>query len=330
MAFTGTAKAGYRATQTMREPRGLVTIQDFVRWGASRFNEAGLFFGHGTDNALDEAAALVLFALQLDQALPAAYLSCRLTPPERDAVANLIERRIRERKPLPYLTRHAVFAGYDFYIDEQVLVPRSPLAEVVERGFAPWADPEAIGRVLDLGTGSGCIGIASALYLPQASVDLVDLSPSALAVAERNVARYGLEGRVRVLESDLFEAVAGRRYDVIVSNPPYVATDELSALPSEYHAEPRLALAGGETGLDVIVRILRGAHEHLSPGGVLVVECGNSADALVSRFPRAPFTWLEFERGGDGVFLLTREELVDLVASWEQWTPDDPVGVAAG
>lgn len=307
--------AGPLPVESLTEANGLVTLQDFIRWGASRFNEAELYFGHGTDNALDEAAALVLFALHLDQSLPPAYLDCRLTPPERLAVLRLIERRIEERKPLAYLTRHAIFAGYDFHVDERVLVPRSPLAEVVEQGFAPWLDPEGIGRLLDLGTGCGCIGIAAALYLPQVSVDLVDVSPSALAVAESNLAHYGLQGRVRALESDLFGALGGQCYDVIVSNPPYVASDELSALPSEYQAEPSLALAGGRTGLDAIVRILAHAHEHLNPAGILVVECGNSADALVRRFPQAPFTWLEFERGGEGVFLLTREQLVELVAA---------------
>jgi len=298
------------------QPEGLISIQDFIRWGASRFNEAGLFFGHGCDNALDEAAELVLSALHLPADFPGAYRDCRLTPDERGAVAALIERRVRERCPVAYLTRRARFAGLDFLVTEDVLVPRSPLAELVEDGFAPWLDPEQIGRVLDLGTGSGCIGIAAAVYLPEASVDLVDVSPRALAVAAANVARFDLAERVRVIESDLFSALAGQCYDLIVSNPPYVAVEELAALPAEYHAEPGLALAGGDDGLDLVREILRQAAEHLTPHGVLICEVGSSAEALEWQFPEVPFTWLEFARGGDGVFLLTREQLVAYAASF--------------
>lgn len=290
---------------------GLYTIQDFIRWGASRFNAEGLFFGHGTDNALDEAAQLVLFSLHLPPDLPTGYQACRLTYRERDAIAELLERRIHERKPAAYLTNRAWFAGLELYINEDVLVPRSPLAELAEAGFDPWIDPERVTRVLDLCTGSGCIGIATAVYLPEAEVDLVDLSPEALAVASHNVELHGLEDRVQVQESDLFAALGGRKYDVIVTNPPYVSAAELESLPDEFHREPRVALAGGDDGLDLVLRVLRDAPEFLEEGGILVVEVGNSASGLERRFPDLPFLWLEFERGGEGVFLMNREQLVE-------------------
>lgn len=295
-----------------------MTIQDFIRWGASRFNEAGLFFGHGTDNALDEAAQLVLFALHLPPEVPASYRDCRLTYPERAAVAELLEQRLVERKPAAYLTNRAWFAGLELYINEDVLVPRSPLGELIEAGFDPWIEPERIGRVLDLCTGSGCIGIASAVYLPDADVDLADVSQAALAVASRNVELHGLEGRVRVLESDLFAALDGEPYDVIVSNPPYVSAAEMETLPEEYHKEPRLGLAGGESGLDLVMRILSDAPSHLTEGGILVVEVGNSAAELERRFPDLPFLWLEFERGGEGVFLINREQLMEFHPLFEE------------
>lgn len=292
-------------------PVGLLSIQDFIRWGASRFMEADLFFGHGTDNALDEAAELVLYALHLPSDLPPAYRDCRLTTSEQEAVAALLGRRIEERRPAAYLTERARFAGFEFHVTGDVLVPRSPIAELVEQGFAPWVDPDRVERVLDLGTGSGCIGIAAALHLPDATVDLVDVSPAALAVAERNVARYALADRVRLIESDLFAALAGCRYDVIVSNPPYVAAAVLAALPAEYLSEPRQALAGGASGLDFVSPILAGAADHLAEEGVLIVEVGCSAEALVARYPDVPFVWLDFARGGEGVFLLTKAQLDD-------------------
>jgi ribosomal protein L3 glutamine methyltransferase len=293
------------------QPGGLISIQDFVRWGASRFNAAGLFFGHGTDNALDEALNLVLHALHLPPDLPPAYRDCRLTARERVTVTDLIERRISERKPAAYLTQRAWFAGLEFYVNEDVLVPRSPLAELIEAGFDPWIDADGVSGVLDLCTGSGCIGIATAVYLPHVEVDLVDISAAALRVAETNVENHGLTDRVRVAESDLFSALAGRRYDIIVSNPPYVGAEELLSLPEEYRNEPALGLAGGESGLDLVLRILRDAPNFLAEGGILLVEVGNTAAELMRRFPEAPFLWLEFERGGEGVFLLNRDQLVD-------------------
>jgi len=299
-------------------PEGLLTIQDFIRWGASRFNAEGLFFGHGTDNAIDEATALVLFALHLPPDLPAIYRDCRLTWPEREAVTEVLDRRIGERKPAAYLTNRAWFAGLEFFVNEDVLVPRSPLAELVEAGFDPWLEPESIERVLDLCTGSGCIGIAAAVYLPDAEVDLADISRPALDVAARNVAAHGLNDRVRILESDMFNGIGGQTYDVIVSNPPYVGAAELATLPDEYQKEPRIALAGGESGLDFALRILRDAPNYLRDSGILIVEVGDSAIELERRFPDLPFLWLEFERGGEGVFLINREQLIEFQPLFEQ------------
>jgi len=299
-------------------PEGLLTIQDFIRWGVSRFNAEGLFFGHGTDNALDEAAQLVLHALHLQPDLPAAYRECRLTFPERGAVCELLERRINERKPAAYLTNRAWFAGLEFYVNEDVLVPRSPLAELVEAGFDPWVGAEGLHRVLDLGAGSGCIGIACAVYLPEVEVDLAEVSPAALEVASINRARHHLEDRVQLLQSDLFEHIRDRRYDIIVSNPPYVSTTELATLPEEFRKEPELGLAGGETGLDLVLRILRDAPTYLNEGGVLVVEVGNAAAELERRFPDLPFLWIEFERGGEGVFLMQRDQLTEFNPLFEK------------
>ena len=299
--------------------KGLRTVADFVRFGASRFNEAGLCFAHGTDNAIDEAFALVLHALHLPARppLPSELFHARLSRDERREVRALLRRRIEERIPTAYLTGEAWFAGLRFEIDRRVLVPRSPIAELIEAGFHPWVDLDRVRRVLDLGTGSGCIAVACAHAFLGARVDAVDTSPGALEVARRNVALHGLEGRVRVLESDLFEGLgrepdggAAARYDLIVSNPPYVPDAELAGLPPEFEAEPALALAGGPDGLDVVGRIVEEAPRWLVPEGALVVEIGASPAvraALEARFD-LPFVWLEPERGGEGVFLLHRRD----------------------
>ena len=287
----------------------LTTLRDYVRYAISCFNEAELFFGHGTSGPLDEAAALVLHALHLPYDLPGGYFQSTLTLAERERVLDLMDRRIRERKPLAYLTHEAPFAGHQFYVDERVLVPRSPIAELIEAEFSPWVESDRVERILDLCTGSGCIAIASAFAFPDAEVDAVDISPDALEVADINRRRLGVEDRVRTIRSDLFQALAGERYDIIVSNPPYVSTSEWQDLPVEFHAEPKLGLESGADGLDCVRQILRDASDHLTDEGILIVEVGSAAEALVSAFPEVPFCWLEFERGGDGIFLLTADQV---------------------
>jgi ribosomal protein L3 glutamine methyltransferase len=287
----------------------LATIRDLVRWGASRFKEAGLFFGHGTDNALDEALALVLHALHLDHSLPADYLDARLTKSERAAAVELLAQRYITRKPAAYLIGTAYFAGLNFKVTEDVLVPRSPIAELIEEGFTPWLDPDQVSSVLDLCTGSGCIGIACAYAFPEARVDITDISPTALAVARENIASHGLDDRVEAIQADVWEGLPAGQYDLIVSNPPYVDAEDMAELPDEYQHEPALGLAAGAEGLDVVSRILGGAADRLNPGGILVVEVGRSAGHLMDRYPGVPFLWLDFERGGGGVFLLTADQL---------------------
>lgn len=287
----------------------LHTLADFVRWGASQFNEAKLHFGHGTDNAIDEAITLVLHTLHLS-AIPETLWHARLTSQEKQQIDELFLRRIGERMPCAYLTNEAWFMNLPFYVDDRVLIPRSPIAELIEQQFRPWVDPEQVMQVLDLCTGSGCIGIAVAMALPNAIVDATDVSLDALAVAERNVERHELTEQVQLIQSDMFSNLMGKRYDIIVSNPPYVDAQELAALPPEYAHEPRLGLAAGEDGLIFVKQILRHAVHHLTHHGILIVEVGASAEALIAEYPEMPFTWLEFKRGGDGVFLLTAEQLM--------------------
>lgn len=287
----------------------LHTLRDLVRFGASAFNEAGLHFGHGTDNALDEALALALHALRLDHTLAPAYLDSRLTEAEIGRIHALYARRITERLPVPYLTQEAWFAGLPFYVDERVVIPRSPIAELLERRVEPWIDPERARRVLDLCCGSGCIGIAAAYVFPDAEVDLVDCDPGALEVAAQNVREHGVADRVRTVESDLFAGLAGRRYDLILSNPPYVAAASYATLPPEYRHEPETGLESGPEGLDHPLAILAGAAEHLNPGGVLALEVGESRNALEQTLPGLNLVWVELERGGEGLAVVTREAL---------------------
>lgn len=288
----------------------LHSIRDFIRFGASQFRAAGLQFGHGTDNAFDEAAWLVLHTLSLPLDLPGEWWDSRLTPAERSRVEAVLRLRVSTRKPAAYITREAWFMGIPFYVDERVLVPRSPIAELIAAEFSPWLEPGAVHRVLDLCTGSGCIGLATGSVFPDAEIWLADVSPDALAVARRNVRNQGMEVRVQVVQSDVFDGLGtAPRFDLIVSNPPYVGSGEMAELAPEYRHEPSLGLAAGADGLDVVRRILAEAGQHLTDGGVLIVEVGNSQPALEAAFPELPFTWLEFAGGGQGVFLLTREQL---------------------
>ena len=296
----------------------LETILDFVRWGASRFNEAKLYFGHGTGNAIDEALYLVLNALHLQPGLTPELHHARLTNAEKEKVLALLQRRIEERLPAPYLTHEAWFGGMSFYVDERVLVPRSPIAEAIEHQFAPWLDEERAEKILDLCTGSGCIAIACAMAFPWAEVDAADISTDALDVARINIERYQLQDQVCAIQSDLFAGLKGKRYDLIVSNPPYVDAEDMASMPEEFRREPALGLAAGDDGLEVVLKILCQAPKHLTSDGVLVVEVGNSEEALVNRFPEVPFVWLDFERGGHGVFLLQAQTLREYRELFEQ------------
>jgi ribosomal protein L3 glutamine methyltransferase len=288
----------------------LSTLRDLLRFAVSRFAEAELFFGHGSDNAWDEAAYLLLHTLHLPLERLEPFLDARLTSDERTAALRIIERRITERRPAAYLTNEAWLGEHRFYVDERVIVPRSFIAELLHEQLEPWVeDPWAVSTVLDLCTGSGCLAILAALAFPEAAVDAVDLSPDALAVAQRNVEDYGLQSRMRLVQSDLFAGINDRRYDVIIANPPYVNAASMSALPQEYRCEPELALASGEDGLDLVRVMLREVRERLNPGGLLVVEIGHNRDELEAAFPNTPFTWIDTKAGDQYVFLLHREEL---------------------
>lgn len=288
----------------------LHTINDFVRWAVTQFRQADLYYGHGTDNPWDEAVSLVLHSLSLGDEVPDTIWQARLTRTEKVHLLDILMRRIEQRIPAPYLTKSMRFAGLDFYVDERVLIPRSPLAELIEQRFDPWLNQDHAGRILDLCTGSGCIAVACAHYLPEARVDAVDISADALVIATKNIRKHHMEDQVRVYEGDLFAPLPETaRYDIIISNPPYVDADDMAALPREYRHEPALALAAGVDGLAVVERILAHAKKYLNKHGLLIVEVGNSEKALMERYPQVPFTWLSFERGADGVFLLTHEDL---------------------
>ncbi|RDE52212.1 MAG: 50S ribosomal protein L3 N(5)-glutamine methyltransferase [Candidatus Accumulibacter meliphilus] len=288
----------------------LRTLRDLLRFAVSRFSEGGLFFGHGADNAWDEAVYLLLHSLHLPLDRLEPFLDAGLTSDERTTVLRIIERRIRERLPAAYLTNEAWLAEYRFYVDQRVIVPRSFIAELLREQLAPWIDdPESVASVLDLCTGSGCLAIFAAHAFAAAQVDAIDISPDALAVAARNVSDYELTARIRLLESNLFAALDKERYDLIISNPPYVNAASMRSLPAEYQREPALALASGEDGLDLTRAILATARERLTPNGLLVVEIGHNREQLEAAFPDTAFTWLDTAAGDQYVFLLHRDQL---------------------
>ena len=295
----------------MSAPAELETLRDWLRYAVSRFNQAGLAFGHGSANAYDEAAYLLLHALHLplDQLEP--FLDAKLTHSERSDLAALLARRIDERVPAAYLTREAWLGEFRFHVDERVIIPRSFIAELLPDGLAPYiSDRSAIKSALDLCTGSGCLAVLLAHAFQEADVDAIDISPDALAVAQRNVSDYGLAGRINLIRSNLFDNVPGKSYDLIISNPPYVTTMAMDELPREYRHEPTLALAGGDDGLDAVRTILRKAPQFMQPDARLVVEVGDNRAAAEAAYPRMPFTWLSTPSSEASVFLLRREEIV--------------------
>ncbi|MBW5891391.1 50S ribosomal protein L3 N(5)-glutamine methyltransferase [Pectobacterium polaris] len=296
----------------------LHTIQDMLRWAVSRFNAANVYYGHGTDNPWDEAIQLVLPSLYLPLDIPDDMYTSRLITSERQRIVERVIRRVNERIPVAYLTNKAWFCGLEFYVDERVLVPRSPIGELINNYFDEQL-PKTPNHILDLCTGSGCIAIACAQAFPEAEVDAVDISSDALAVTEQNIQQHGLEYRVTPIRSDLFRDLPAIRYDLIVTNPPYVDEEDMFDLPQEFRFEPELGLAAGNDGLDLVRRILACAPDYLSDDGVLICEVGNSMVHLIDQYPDIPFTWLEFDNGGDGVFMLTHSQLVDCKAHFSAY-----------
>ncbi|MEL4887076.1 50S ribosomal protein L3 N(5)-glutamine methyltransferase [Pectobacterium betavasculorum] len=300
----------------------LHTIQDMLRWAVSRFNAANVYYGHGTDNPWDEAIQLVLPSLYLPLDIPEDMYTSRLITSERQRIVERVIRRVNERIPVAYLTNKAWFCGLEFYVDERVLVPRSPIGELINNYFDEQL-PKAPNLILDLCTGSGCIAIACAQAFPEAEVDAVDISSDALAVTEQNIQQHELEYRVTPIRSDLFRDLPAIRYDLIVTNPPYVDEEDMSDLPQEFRFEPELGLVAGNDGLDLVRRILACAPDYLSDDGVLICEVGNSMVHLIEQYPEVPFTWLEFDNGGDGVFMLTQSQLVDCKEHFSAYRDSD-------
>lgn len=291
----------------------LITVRDWLRFGISRMNQAGLHFGHGTTNALDEAAYLILHTLHLpiDQLEP--FLDACLTEVEREDVRNVFDQRVNQRIPAAYLTHEAWLGDYSFYVDNRVIIPRSFIAKLLQEHLSPWvADANCVISALDLCTGSGCLAILMAAAFPNADIDAVDISPDALAVAQRNVSDYDLEDQIRLVLSDLYTELGDQQYDIIITNPPYVDAPSMAELPAEYQTEPKLALASGEDGLEHIRTILQHAASHLYPKGLLIAEIGHNRDLLEAEFPNLPFTWLETEGSDEFVFIVSKEQLAVL------------------
>jgi ribosomal protein L3 glutamine methyltransferase len=291
-------------------------LEDLINYEAGRLGRANLFYGHGTDNPLDEACYLIAAVIGFDPVYSQYDPELEVTGEQQDAIRQLVDKRITTRKPAAYLVHKAWFAGLEFYVDETVLVPRSPVAELIEERFSPWIEAGSVRRMLDIGTGSGCIAIACARYFDHARVDAVDIDAVALKVARRNVEAHGLTDRVRVIQSDLFAALGNNRYDLIIANPPYVSNEEMQELPMEYNHEPASALQSADEGLQHAIAILHAAADHLHDNGRLVLETGHSWPRLTARYPDVPFFWFEFERGGEGVCMLEKTEL-------QQWFPGE-------
>lgn len=291
------------------------SILDFLRFGISRANEASLYYGHGTDNAWDDILSLILGSLSLAPDLDPLLFHAQLTSDEKKRLCQQLSSRIQDRIPVPYLIHQAYFCDLPFYVDERVLIPRSPIAELIHQQFSPWIDASEVEHILDLCTGSACIAIACCHAFPEATVDAVDISVEALEVAEMNKTQHQLADVLTLIQSDCFENVPDIQYDIIVSNPPYVGHEEMQTLPQEYSHEPVLALEATNNGLAIVETILKNAHRYLSPQGILVVEVGNSEEALQDAYPHVPFTWLDFEHGGQGVFLLTCQQVKDYFVS---------------
>lgn len=292
------------------------SLQAWLSWAEQAFDAQGLHYGHGTDNAVDEALYLIRYVLRDEFDYFCDHADQALSPAQNEAIRQLLEQRMSSRKPAAYLVKEAWFAGYPFYVDERVLVPRSPLAELIEFEFVPWIDINKVNTILDIGTGSGCIGIACALYYPHVKVDAIDLQQDALDVAKINVERYQLEDRVSLYRGDIYEGLPQTKYDIILSNPPYVSTQEMTGLAQEYRHEPVTGLVAGDDGLDCVRKILHGAVDRLNPNGILIVEVGNSQAAVEQAWPEVPFVWLEFEYGGEGVFMLEANQVLEFHAQF--------------
>ncbi len=295
----------------------LHTVADYCRYGATLFNQAELFYGHGSESAFNDAYILVMYALSLPNDIDDSIMTCRLVESEKQNILALFNRRIEEQIPVAYITNIAYFAQLPFYVDERVLIPRSPIGELIENQFFPYiAANKTPKRILDLCTGSGCIAIACASYFSESEVDAIDLSVDALNVAQINIENHGLSEQVIPIQSDVFSGVEGQSYDLIISNPPYVDQQDIASLPQEYLHEPEMGLGCGDDGLDIVRVILAQSAQHLNDGGLLFCEVGNSEVHVKALYKEVPFTWLNFERGGHGVFMLTKAQLVEFAATF--------------